>query len=181
MKNHVNKLVLLFSVLSLILVLSSGTAYGQTNGAEKTASLIDSLPKPVLPPKRITYQQEKGVFLNELQEQITLEKLLWKEQYRQDAVSMYWVNKALEERINEVIARNMRLEQDLQKAETQAVYATANMEHYRTLFKDVDATNVNLTKENSQLKLGNFIWKTGTITFSITTLYFGVVKPLILR
>jgi predicted double-glycine peptidase len=119
--------------------------------------------------------------LNELQEQITLEKLLWKEQYRQDAVSMYWVNKALEERINEVIARNIKLEQDLQKAETQAVYATANMEHYRTLFKDMEATNVKLTKENSQLELGNFIWKTGTITLGVTTLYFGLVKPLISR
>jgi len=181
MKNHVNRLVLLFSVLSLILVLSSGTVYGQKNGVEKTASLIDSLPKPIQPPKRITYQQEKGVFLNELQEQITLEKLLWKEQYRQDAVSMYWVNKALEERINDVIRQNTQIRDDLQKAETQAVYATANMEHYRTLFKDVETANVKLTKENSQLKLGNFVWKTGTITFGITTLYFGVVKPLILR
>jgi hypothetical protein len=139
------------------------------------------LPKPIQPPKRITYQQEKGVFLNELQEQITLEKLLWKEQYRQDAVSMYWVNKALEERINDVIRQNTQIRDDLQKAETQAVYATANMEHYRTLFKDVETANVKLTKENSQLKLGNFVWKTGTITFGITTLYFGVVKPLILR
>jgi hypothetical protein len=151
------------------------------NGVEKTASLIDSLPKPIQPPKRITYQQEKGVFLNELQEQITLEKLLWKEQYRQDAVSMYWVNKALEERINDVIHQNNKLRNDLQKAETQAVYATANMEHYRTLFKDIETANVKLTKENSQLKLGNFVWKTGTITLGITTLYFGVVKPLILR
>lgn len=139
------------------------------------------MPKPIQPPKRITYQQEKGVFLNELQEQITLEKLLWKEQYRQDAVSMYWVNKALEERINDVIRQNTQIRDDLQKAETQAVYATANMEHYRTLFKDVETANVKLTKENSQLKLGNFVWKTGTITFGITTLYFGVVKPLILR
>jgi hypothetical protein len=139
------------------------------------------LPKPIQPPKRIVYHQEKGVFLNELQEQVTLEKLLWKEQYRQDAVAMYWVNKALEERINDVIKQNIQMRDDLQKAETQAVYATANMEHYRTLFKDVETANVKLTKENSQLKLGNFVWKTGTITLGVTTLYFGLVKPLIVR
>lgn len=121
------------------------------------------------------------MFLNELQEQVTLEKLLWKEQYRQDAVAMYWVNKALEERINDVIKQNIQMRDDLQKAETQAVYATANMEHYRTLFKDVETANVKLTKENSQLKLGNFVWKTGTITLGVTTLYFGLVKPLIVR
>ena len=180
MKNHARKLVVLSS-LFLILLLSFGTACGQTSGLGKTLSLTDSLPKPIQPPKRIVYHQEKGVFLNELQEQVTLEKLLWKEQYRQDAVAMYWVNKALEERINDVIKQNIQMRDDLQKAETQAVYATANMEHYRTLFKDVETANVKLTKENSQLKLGNFVWKTGTITFGITTLYFGVVKPLILR
>jgi len=94
---------------------------------------------------------------------------------------MYWVNKALEERINDVIRQNTKLRDDLQKAETQAVYATGNMEHYRSLFKETEATNVKLRKENAQLKIGNFAWKTGTITLGITTLYFGVVKPLISR
>ena len=139
------------------------------------------MPKPIQPPKRIVYHQEKGVFLNELQEQVTLEKLLWKEQYRQDAVAMYWVNKALEERINDVIRQNTQMRDDLQKAETQAVYATANMEHYRTLFKDIEAANITLTKENNKLRVGNLGLKISTVTLGLSTLYFGVVKPLIVR
>lgn len=180
MKNHVRKLGILLS-LSLILVLSSGIVYGQRNGVEKTLSLTDSLPKPIQPPKRIVYQQERGVFLNELQEQVTLEKLLWKEQYRQDAVSMYWVNKALEERINEVISANQRLRSDLSLAETNAIQATAGMEHYRKLFKEMEAENIKLRNSNRNLNAANFGLKIGTVTLGLSTLYFGVVKPLIVR
>lgn len=176
MKNHVNKLMLKLSALGVILVLSIVTAYGQPSGAQKTPSLIDSLPKPVQPPKRITYQQESGVFLNELQEKITLEKLLWKEQYRQDAVSMYWVNKALEERINEVIAKNERCEKERQEAEAVSIHAVANMEHYRELFRDSEASNLTLRKENSKLKTGNIVYKGLTITFALTTTYFAITS-----
>lgn len=124
-------------------------------------------------PKRITYLKEDGLFLNERQEQVTLEKLLWKEQYRQDAVSMYWVNQALEERIDEVLAKNQRLERDLRKAEVDAATAVSNMEHYKGLYEVHTAENTKLTKENSNLKIGNFIWKTTTITFAATSIYLG--------
>lgn len=127
------------------------------------------------------YQQERGVFLNELQEQVTLEKLLWKEQYRQDAVSMYWVNKALEERINEVIATNQKLRSDLTLAETSSIRATANMEHYRSLFKEMEAENVKLRNDNRNLKAGNFVLKLGVVGLGASTVYFGVIKPLISR
>ncbi len=113
-------------------------------------------------PKRITYLKEDGIFLNEFQEQITLEKLLWKEQYRQDAVSMYWVNQALEERINDIIAQNSRLKKDLSLAETQAIYATTNMEHYRKLYTENEATNKALRDTNSALKFKVGVFKTTT-------------------
>jgi hypothetical protein len=141
--------------------------YGSTHGLQRTVLSIDSVSPgfrdtlDILrrPPKRLIYQKEKGVFLNELQEQITLEKLLWKEVYRQDAVAMYWINVALEERINEVIARNIKLEEDLNKAETEALRASANMEHYRDLYKSYESQNNSLRDANSHLKLNLWVWR----------------------
>jgi hypothetical protein len=131
------------------------------------SSVIDTIGIP----KRIVYQKESGVFLNEFQEQITLEKLLWKEQYRQDAVSMYWVNQALEERVNDVIAKNIKLERDLKAAETQAIYATTNMEHYRKLFTESEASNKTLRDNNQSLKFKVVVFKTTTIVIGTAALY----------
>jgi hypothetical protein len=143
-------------------------------GQSTIPSLTDTTLILKRPPKRLVYQQEKGVFLNELQEQITLEKLLWKEVYRQDAVSMYWINVALEERIVEVMAINERLRQDLSLAETSSIRATAGMEHYRGLFKDMEAENIKLRNSNRNLKASNLGFKIGTVTFGLTTVYLGI-------
>ena len=94
---------------------------------------------------------------------------------------MYWVNKALEERINEVISANQRLRSDLSLAETNAIQATAGMEHYRKLFKEMEAENIKLRNSNRNLNAANFGLKIGTVTLGLSTLYFGVVKPLIVR
>jgi len=115
------------------------------------------------------------VFLNEIQEQVTLEKLLWKEVYRQDAVSMYWVNVALEERIIEVININKKLQYDLSLAETNAIRATATMEHYRGLFKEAETTTNNLRSDNRKLRVTNTTLKIGVIGLGISTLYFGAI------
>lgn len=124
-------------------------------------------------PKRITYLKEDGLFLNELQEQVTLEKLLWKEQYRQDAVSMYWVNQALEERINEMIIKNKRLEEDLRKAETEAITASVNMDHYKNLYQQEKSKSDTLNKQLKTARASTVVWKVTTGTFVATSLYLG--------
>lgn len=160
MQNHVTQLAMRLSFL-LILLLSIGIVYGQKSGQEKTLSRTDSISVP----KRITYLQENGVFLNERQERVTLEKLLWKEQYRQDAVSMYWVNKALEERIEQVVQSRNDLKKELVDCETQSVSAIGNMEHYRKLFKDSDAEMQRLRKENRKLLFNVRLLQVGTVGF----------------
>ncbi|NDC94537.1 hypothetical protein EB077_04445, partial [bacterium] len=163
-------------------------SFGSIHGPQKTVFFTDTTSlgfRDTLdilrrPPKRLVYQKEKGIFLNELQEQITLEKLLWKEVYRQDAVAMYWVNIALEERVNEVIARNTKLEQDLNKAETEVLRSTANMEHYRDLYKSSEAQNVVLREDNSKLKVKLWVWRGIGITATGGFIYLGA-KQLFFR
>lgn len=159
--------------LLLLLTITLSTVSGQVHGQSKIPSLTDTTLILKRPPKRIVYEQERGVFLNEIQEQVTLEKLLWKEVYRQDAVSMYWVNVALEERIFEVININKKLEYDLSLAETNAIRATATMEHYRGLFKEAEATTNNLRSDNRKLRITNTSLKIGVIGLGLSTLYFG--------
>lgn len=50
-------------------------------------------------PERIVYSGDTGVFLSEYQERLVLEKFQWKEIYKNDAVTLYFVNRLLEERI----------------------------------------------------------------------------------
>lgn len=153
-------------------------ACGQIHGQSKIPSLTDTTAILKRPPKRLIYEQEKGVFLNELQEQVTLEKLIWKEVYKQDAVSMYWVNVALEERIVEVLDQNKKLKQDLMLAETAAVKATGGMEHYKTLYKEQETANKTLRLDNSRLKVANFSLKLGIVGLAGTTIYLGVKSRL---
>lgn len=173
MLNLVNQRLIRLSFF-LLLLLSTGTVFGQLNGQEKTVSRIDTIGLP----KRITYLEENGVFLNENQERITLEKLLWKEQYRQDAVSMYWVNKALEERINQLITINKEYKTDLQLCETNAVTAISNMDHYKNLYKDVQEQNNNLLKENRSLKSNLRVYKIASISLTGLFVVYGVISVL---
>ncbi len=185
-----NKELRLLGILSIFLLLMTAPkmAFGSTPGELRTVFFTDTLGNgfrdtlDILrrPPKRLVYQKEKGVFLNELQEQITLEKLLWKEVYRQDAVAMYWINIALEERINEIIARNKKIEQDLTKAETEALRATANMEHYRDLYKSNESQNLTLRQDNAKLKIKLWVWKGIGITATGGFVYLGA-KQLFFR
>lgn len=170
MKNFVNKLPRLLSFL-VILILSTGTACGQLNGAKKTPSPTDS----IRPPKRIIYEQEKGIFLNEKQELITLEKLLWKEQYRQDAVSMYYVNVALEERVKDLVEKNKAQEADLTKAEGEVMRAASNMQHYKTLYEQATEKNKELAEKNK--KLTGLSIKMGVLTISATTALVILILP----
>ena len=87
---------------------------------------------------------------------------------------MYWVNIALEERLVEVMAVNQKLRQDLSLAETSSIRATAGMEHYRGLFKEMEVENIKLRNSNRNLKASNLGLKIGTVTFGLTTIYFGI-------
>lgn len=93
---------------------------------------------------------------------------------------MYWVNIALEERVNEVIARNQKLEQDLNKCETDVLRAVANMEHYRDLYKSTEVQNIKLSEENSKLKLKLWMWRGIGITATGGVIYLGA-KQLFFR
>jgi hypothetical protein len=178
MKKFKSKLGTL-SVFCLLLILSSETVYGQQNGQGKTQQRTDSTYRiPTGPPKRITYLKEKGVFLTENQEILTLEKLQWKELYRQDAVTMYWVNEALQERVDDQANRIIRLENDVKKAESESVNAVGNMEHYRTLYKEYEAKNQKLTNDNAKLKANLFVYKGVTVALGAGIIYFAV-KPLL--
>jgi len=169
----------MLSVFCLLLILGSETAYGQQNGQSKTQQRTDSTYRiPTGPPKRITYLKEKGVFLTENQEILTLEKLQWKELYRQDAVTMYWVNEALQERVDDQANKIIRLETDVRKAEVEAVNATGGMEHYRALYNENEAKNQKLTSENARLKANLFVYKGVTVALGAGVIYFAV-KPLL--
>ena len=148
------------------------------NGQNKTQQRTDSVYKlPTGPPKRITYLKERGIFLTENQEILTLEKLQWKELYRQDAVTMYWVNEALQDRVDDLAIKVLRLEDDIRKAEADAINAVGGMEHYRTLYKEVDAQNTKLRDQNAKLKVNLFIYKGVTVVAATGLVYFAI-KPL---
>ena len=72
------------------------------------------------------------------------------------------------------MAINERLRQDLSLAETSSIRATAGMEHYRGLFKDMEAENIKLRNSNRNLKASNLGFKIGTVTFGLTTVYLGI-------
>jgi hypothetical protein len=180
MKNNVLRSLGRLSLLLLLLTVVEMT-YGSTHGLQRTVLSTDSVSPgfrdtlDILrrPPKRLIYQKEKGVFLNELQEQVTLEKLLWKEVYRQDAVAMYWINIALEERNNELIERNQKLQEDLDKTEVEALKSVANMEHYRGLYKSYESQNISLREENGKIKLKLWVWRGIGITGTGGFLYLA--------
>jgi hypothetical protein len=118
------------------------------------------------------------VFLTENQEILTLEKLQWKELYRQDAVTMYWVNEALQERVDDQANKIVRLEDDLRKAESESVNAIGGMEHYRALYKETDAQNTTLRDNNARLKVNLVIYKGVSVVLGAGLIYLAV-KPLL--
>ena len=150
------------------------------SGQNKTQQRTDSIYRiPTGPPKRITYIKEKGIFLTENQEILTLEKLQWKELYRQDAVTMYWVNEAVQERVEDQASKIHRLEKDLSTCESESIQAVGNMEHYRNLYKEIDTANTKLRYDNSKLKVKLFVFKGTTVVLGAAAVYF-VIKPLFL-
>ncbi len=120
------------------------------------------------PSKRLIYQQEKGLFLNEKQELIVLEKLLWKEQYKSDAVSMYYVNIALEERVQDLINQNKLLKGDLNLCENESLKAVSSAEQYKILYDQSK-------DETSKLQSKNFSLKTNLVVFKIITVSLGII------
>ena len=91
---------------------------------------------------------------------------------------MYWVNEALQERVDDQANKIIRLETDVRKAEVEAVNATGGMEHYRALYNENEAKNQKLTSENARLKANLFVYKGVTVALGAGVIYFAV-KPLL--
>jgi hypothetical protein len=147
-------------------------ASGQKSSAPKNPPLSE-------PPKRIKYLQEEGVFLNEFQERITLEKMLWKEQYREDAVTMYWIARELEDRNKDLLAINTSLKADLRFQEDENLKIISQTEFIRK-------ENETLKKDNRAYKLDNYklgvqvkVFKFTTIIVSATLVYVVVTEIIL--
>lgn len=173
--NTIVKTSLTTLIMFVICLSFSSIAYGQTAGQPKIVYRLDEnnrlIADTIKAPQRITWLGEKGVFLNAEQEYITLEKLQWKELYRQDAVSMYWVNLALEERIKQVLEYNKYLEDKLTESETLSARATANMKHYQGLYEETKNANIILTEKNTALKTQLIVFKGVAIVGGIVVVY----------
>jgi hypothetical protein len=90
---------------------------------------------------------------------------------------MYWVNEALQERVDDQANKIIRLETDLRKAEAESINAVGGMEHYRSLYKEADANNTKLRDDNGKLKVNLFVYKGISVVATGGLIYFAV-KPL---
>lgn len=99
-------------------------------------------------PDRIVYSGDTGIFLTEYQERLVLEKFQWKEIYKSDAVTMYFVNQLLEEKV-----RNSEAAYDL----VLKSYEKCEEDNLKLIRKNSDLTNQNntLTDKNKELKKKN--------------------------
>jgi protein associated with RNAse G/E len=162
-----------------MLVLSTGIAFGQQNGKGKTQQRTDSATRvTTIPPKRVTYLKEKGIFLTDSQEILTLEKLQWKELYRQDAVTMYWVNEALQERVDDQALKIKRLEEDLKRAESEIKHTVDLVEYYRKVYEYSESKNAQLVEDKAKLKKKLFIYRGVSVVLGTGLIYLAV-KPLL--
>lgn len=125
-------------------------------------------------PKRIIYNQDKGIFLTKEQEELTLDKLQWKEIYKSDALTLYYINLALEDRIKDLTYQRDKANDELFKCETNTLNTINTMTYYKDKYNEIDAVNKELVKKNKQivpLKIGAFTLGVGTATFGILYLF----------
>jgi hypothetical protein len=128
----------------------------------------------IKPPVRVIWNNEKGVFLDEKLEEYTLEKLVKGDQFKNDAVTMWFVNQELQKTIERRDAQIEKYSRDLFTCEDKIVNSVDNMILYKKKFEDTEAENKVLTKKVKSLPL----FKLGTVTFGITTLTIGTLYIL---
>ena len=147
------------------------TVFGQPPGTQKTPSSQDK-------PARVIWNSQKGVFLTEEQEELTLDQLLAKEEYKNNYIAQYWINKALEEQLAERDKMISKYESDLFKCETTSINAVDNMVLYKNHYETAKSENEKLKSELKGYKWKYPLFKVGTVTFGITTLTLGTLYLL---
>jgi HJR/Mrr/RecB family endonuclease len=123
------------------------------------------MPDSLRPPTRLVWQGEKGVFLTDRQEKVTLEKLQWKEQYKNDAVTMYFVALALQDRVKDLETQNTECRAALRKTEDESLANNTKLAESNLRLKDEQAANAILRDEKKALEVKLF--KTRVVTVSL--------------
>lgn len=113
-----------------------------------TATLPDSL----LPPKRIVWEGEKVVVLDRRQEEKVHEKMQWKEQYKNDAVTAYLVSLKLQGTIADLEDQNRTCKASLVKAENNALSKNESWAKSQEDLRKEQASTKLLKEEKSDLE-----------------------------
>lgn len=117
---------------------------------------VQQMPDSLKPPTRLVWQGEKGVFLTDKQEKLTLEKLQWKEQYKNDAVTMYFVALALQDRVKDLEDQNKECRAELRRTEDEALANNTKLAESNLRLKDEQAANAMLRDEKRLLEVKLF-------------------------
>lgn len=128
-------------IFALMLLCCAGASAQRTE-------IADSL----RPPQRLTWNGERGVFLNTKQEELTLEKLQWKDVYKNDAITFYMVSLQLNNRVHDLETLVEAQKADLNKCEAEAVDRTEKMLDYQKRWDDEKSANAVLKDEKFVLK-----------------------------
>lgn len=110
------------------------------------------IPDSLRPPQRLIWNGEKGVFLNQKQEELTLEKLQWKDVYKNDATTFYLVSLQLNNRIVDLETRLKEYKIDLDKCEVEALDKNQKMLDYQKAWQNEKAANAALRDDKMLLK-----------------------------
>lgn len=167
-------------VVFLILVTGTKTVFGSTNLINQKVIVTELQIDTITPqaPIRIVYDKEKGIFLTERQEEIILEKLQWKEIYRTDAVTMYWVNLALQDRINDLELQKKNYRSELLTCESQIANAAGVAEHYKLLYTQEKQITTALNTEVKGLKIENTLLKIGMVSVTIAGVVYIIYSSV---
>jgi hypothetical protein len=111
-----------------------------------------SLPDSIRPPQRLIWNGEKGVFLNQKQEELTLEKLQWKEVYKNDATTFFMVSLQLNDQVKDLKQEKIVLQRDLRLCEEEALSFNRQQQELILKWKDEREANDILRDEKKLLK-----------------------------
>lgn len=125
--------------------------------AQKTEPTYDAksrleIPDSLRPPQRLVWNGEKGVFLTQKQEELTLEKLQWRDVYKNDAITFYMVSLQLNNRIVDLEDQLKEYKIDLTKCEAEALDKNQKMLDYQKAWQNEKDVNAALRDDKMILK-----------------------------
>lgn len=118
------------------------------------------------------WNEQKGVFLNEKQEELTLDVVLAAEEYKGSYVAQYWINKELERRLADSYIMLNKYSNDLDNCEGKITNVVEGMNLYKKKYEDEQPELIKLRKEVKSiplLKIGNFTL--GAVVIGLGTVY----------